>query len=220
MSETPSAATLVLLSAFYGFTAVLIFRRLTNRARIRSAVNRILAHVMELGLFLDSPALVFRAQRDLLFANFHLLRLIVLPAGCLALVFGLAYSPMNAFFGHAPLPVGEPSVVTMQMKDAVMPPVQLQASPELRVETPEVRDLRDHEISWRVRPVRQNFAALRFHIGNRVVTASANAFFFRDPSIRSIDIRYPTIAIFGLPWLAWFFTTSTVSALAFGIWRK
>ena len=32
-------------------------------------VNRVLAHVMELGLFLDSPRLVSRAQADLLREN-------------------------------------------------------------------------------------------------------------------------------------------------------
>jgi len=217
MKAAGSAATLVPLSALYGVAAVILFRKLTDRAQIRRAVNRILAHVMELTLFLESPALVFRAQRDLLFANFHLLRLITLPAGCLALAFALTYAPMNAYYGHAPLPVGKASIVTIQMKDALTP-VQLEASQDLRVETPGVRVLRNREISWRVRQVQQGSTALRFRVGNRVVTARANGFLFRDPVIRSIDIRYPPATICGLPWLAWFAVTSTISAIAFGAW--
>ena len=56
-------STLIPVSAIYGVVAVLVFRRLTERAAIRRSVNRIVAHVMELGLFLDSPGLVMRAQR-------------------------------------------------------------------------------------------------------------------------------------------------------------
>ena len=94
---------------------------------------------MELGLFLDSPGLVLRAQRDLLRENVRFLRLVMLPAAILALLFALLYSPMSAMYGRAPLPVGEPSVVTIQMKDAAMPPVQFEAPDGIVVETPGVR---------------------------------------------------------------------------------
>jgi hypothetical protein len=79
--------TLVLVSAIYGVVAALVFRRFTNRASIRRSMNRILAHTMELGLFLDSPGLVFRAQRDLLRENARLLRQVILPGAIVALLF-------------------------------------------------------------------------------------------------------------------------------------
>jgi hypothetical protein len=207
--------TLVLVSAIYGVVAALVFRRFTNRASIRRSMNRILAHTMELGLFLDSPGLVFRAQRDLLRENARLLRQVILPGAIVALLFSLLYPAMDAFYGYAPLPPGEPSVVTIQMKDAMMPPVELEAPLGMAVETPGVRSLHDRQISWRVRPLRETSGDLRFRVENRVVTAG---FFLRDPAIRSIEIRFPKSTILGFSWLVWFFLISSVSAGLF--WKR
>lgn len=209
---------MILLSVIYGVIAVLVFRRFTDRRAIRRSVNQILAHVMELGLFLDSPGLVLRAQRDLLRENLHFLRIVMLPSVILALLFAVLYAPMSAIYGRAPLPVGEASVVTIQMKDAAMPPVQLEAPDGIVVETPGVRILRDRQISWLVRPTRPGSGDLKFHIENRIVTPS---FFLRDPAIRSIDIRYPQASMFGFPWLAWFIAISSISAVVFGLcWKR
>lgn len=209
---------MILLSILYGVAAVLIFRRFTRESSIRKTLNRILAHVMELGLFLDSPMLVFRAQRDLLRENLRLLRQVALPGVILALLFGLLYTPMNAIYGHEPLPVGEPSVVTVQLKDAAMLAVKLDAPDGIAVETPGVRVLHDHQISWRIRPLRSTTAALRFRIDNRVVTPG---FFFHDPAIGAIEVPYPEASILGLPWIAWFVLISSVSALMFGLcWKR
>ena len=201
---------MIYVSVVYGIAAVLIFRRFTERAAIRRSVNRILAHVMELGLFLDSPGLVFRAQRDLLIENFRLLRLVIIPGVILAVLF----VPMYAIYGHGPLPVGEPSVVTIQMKDAAMPAVQLEAPEGMVIETPGVRIVRDRQISWRVRPLRESSGDLRFHVDNHVV---AKSFFLHDPAIRSIEIRYPPATILGWSWLVWFGVISSISAIAFGL---
>jgi hypothetical protein len=197
-------------SAIYGIAAVLVFRRLTDRAAIRRCLNRILAHVMELGLFLDSPGLVLGAQRDLLRENFRLLRLVIVPGAILALAFAVFYPLMDASFGRAPLAVGQPSVVTIQMKDAAMPAVELEAPAGIAVETPGVRIARDRQISWRVRPLRENSGDLKFHVENRVVTES---FLLRDPAIRSIEIRYPKTT-----WLPWFIVISSVAAGLF--WKR
>jgi hypothetical protein len=192
---------MILLSIVYGILAAIIFRRLTDAPSLRRTVNRILAHLMELGLFIDSPSLVFRAQRDLLRENLRLLRLTILPAAILALLFALLYPLMNATYGRAPLPVGEPAVVTIQTQDDSIP--LLEAPDGIAVETPAVRIPHDHEISWRVRPLRPTTAGFKFRIDNRIVTPS------------SITIPYPE-----LPWLARFVLISSLSALAFGLFWK
>ena len=209
--------TLFLVSVIYGVVAVLVFRRFTERAAIRGCVNRILAHVMELGLFLDSPGLVFGAQRDLLRENLRLLRLVALPGAILAVLFALIYTPMNTLYGRGPLPVGEPSVITIQMKDAAMPPVELEAPVGVAVETPGVRIVHDRQVSWRVRPLRRSSGDFKVHVENRVVAAG---FFLRDPAISSIEIRYPKATILGFSWLVWFVAASSVSAVLFGLFWK
>jgi hypothetical protein len=213
--------TLIPVTVIYGVVAVLVFRWFTDQTSIRRSVNLVFAHVMELGLFLDSPGLVLRAQRDLLMENLRLLRLVILPAGILALLFAILFTPLNAIYGHAPLPIGEPSVVAIQMKDSAMPTVQLEAPEGIVVETPGVRTVHDRQISWRVRPLRQVSGDLRFRFKDRVLTASMHSFFLRDPAIRSIEVHYPKATILSLPWLVWFVVVSSVSAVAFGLcWKR
>jgi hypothetical protein len=213
--------TLAAVSAMYGVLAVLVSRRFTAEAAIRRSVNLILAHVMELGLFLDAPRLVLRAQGDLLRENARLLRLVIVPGAILALLFAFLFEPMNAFYGREPLPLGEPSVVTIHMKDTVMPPVRLEPPAGIVVETPAVRVLHDHQISWRVRPLRHSSGDWKFRFDNRVASTSMNGFFLHDAAIRSVEIRYPKAAILGLSWLVWFVTISTVTAAVFALsWKR
>jgi hypothetical protein len=190
---------MILFSILYGIAAVYIFRRFTDKPSIRRTVNRILAHVMELGLFLDSPSLILRAQRDLLKENLLLLRLTILPAAILALLFAILYQPLNATYGRAPLPVGEPAVVTIPIEDKIP---QLDPPAGIALETPAVRVLHDHEISWRVRPLRPTSTNLKFRIDNRIAT--------------SIKIPYPERA-----WLLEFALISSLSAAIFGLsWNR
>jgi hypothetical protein len=205
--------SLFVASAVYGVIAVLVFRRFTERTAIRRSVNRILAHVMELGLFLDSPGLVLGAQRDLLRENLRLLRLVLVPGIILAVL----CVPMYAFYSHGPLTTGETSVVTIQLKDDLMPEVRLEAPEGIAVETPGVRILHDHQISWRVRALRESSGEWKFHVEDRVVPAG---FFVRDAAIRSVEIRYPTETVLGFSWLVWFVATSSVSAVLFGLFWK
>lgn len=189
---------MILCSILYGIAAVFIFRRLTDRSALRRSFNLILAHVMELALFLDSPSLVFRAQRDLLKENLRLLRLTILPAAILAILFAILYQPLNAIYGRAPLPVGEPAVVTIPIEDKIP---QLEPPDGIALETPAIRVLRDHEISWRIRPLRPTGTDLKFRIDNRIAT--------------SIKIPYPE-----RPWLLEFVLISSVTAAAFGLFWK
>jgi hypothetical protein len=213
--------TLLPVGALYGVVSVLVFRRFCDAAVVRRSVNRMWAHAMELGLFLDSPGLVLRAQRDLLRENVRLLRRVIVPSGILALLFACLFPLQNSIYGRAPLPVGEPSVVTIQMKDAGMPRVQLEAPAGILVETPGVTVLHDRQISWRVRPMQPTSEDLKFRVKDRVLTAGMYTFFWRDPEVRSIDIRYPEATIGSLPWLAWFVVSSSVSAVMFGLcWKR
>jgi hypothetical protein len=131
----------------YGLIAAVIFRRTTDPRRIRQTVNHILAHIMEFRLFIDEPALVWRAQKDAFRANLTLLRHIALPCALMAGLFAVLWVPMEQYFGHEPLHPGEATVMTSHTDRA--PEV-----PGIVVETPGVRIPRTGEVSWRIRPVR------------------------------------------------------------------
>jgi hypothetical protein len=222
--------TLVPAAAIYGLAAALLFRRLVDEKRLRGTVNRMMAHVMEFRLFLDSPALVLRAQRDLARENVRLLRLIALPCLVLAGIFTILFPPLDALYGHEPLRAGEPSVVTVPMSDAALTGViSLETPPGIEVETPGVRVLHDRQISWRIRPLGAASGELKVRYGGRALTrrivtgsgagsgpGSGAIHGWRLPFTRpAIAIPYPRTAILGVNWMVWFFLISSAAAIGY-----
>lgn len=175
---------LCVVSAIYGVIATIVFRRFTDAGRLRGTVNRILAHVMEFRLFLDEPRIILRAQRELIAENIRLLRQMALPCAILAIPFALLYGPLDRHFGHGPLRIGEPAVVTARGM------TELKAPPGIVVETPGVRVLRTGEISWRVRPVATVYGGFP----------------------KGVDVRYPSALVWHSPWVIWFLGISATTA--------
>jgi len=209
--------TLLPVSVIYGLAAALVFRRFPDQGSLRASINRMMAHMMEFRLFLDSPALVLRAQRDLLRENLHLLRLILLPCAILALVFIILFPQLDAMYGHMALPVGEPSVVSAQViGDAV-----LEAPTGIKVETTGVHVIHDRQVSWRVRPIGRTSGDLKLRRDGRVLTRQIAAgggliYGWKLPfSTPAIEIRYPRTAVLGVNWMIWFFLISTAAAIGY-----
>lgn len=218
------AWTLVPVAAIYGLAAALAFRRWSDEASLRRTVNLMMAHVMEFRLFLDSPALVLRAQRDLLRDNLHLLRLMALPGVVLAGLFIVLFPQLDAMYGHTPLRAGQSSVVTAQLGDAALSgSPSLEAPAGIEVETPGVRAVHDRQVSWSVRPLGRASGELKLRYDGRVLTkqivAGGGLIYgltlpFTSPAI---DIRYPRASILGVNWMVWFFLISSGVAIA---WRR
>jgi len=188
-------ATLAPLSALCGIVTAFVFRRFGARGT-RRTVNRILAHVMELRLFLDEPRLVWNAQRDLLRENLRLFGQIAVPSLIAAPLLGLAMWQADAVYGRAPLRAGDAVVVTAHVKAGDLAAVQLEAPADVTIETPGVRIPRLHEVSWRIRPLRPFSGRLRV-----------------NAAVERIDIPWPRATVLGFSWMVWFFGISTISAL-------
>ncbi len=221
--------TLLAASSVATLAALAAFRWLSDAAELRRTANRIAAHLYELGLFLDEPALVFRAQRDLFRENLRLLRIVAWPGAILALPFALLFVELTAFYGHAPLVVGQPAIVTIQLARSARPEIQLIAPAGIEIETPAVHALASNQVSWRIRPTRSLSGDLEFLLNNETLTKTISAgagvqylserrtikLPFRDSAVRWIEIAYPLARIFGFPWLAWFVMASAATALAY-----
>lgn len=212
---------LLLLSALSTLGAVMVFRRFSDGASIRRAGNLIMAHLMELGLFFDEPALVLRAQGDLFMENLKLLRLIALPCTLLAVPFVVFFAGLDAIFGRAPLVVGAPAVVTLRWTGSpaeLTPAPVLEAPPGIQVETPGVRIISSHEVSWRIRPVQNVEGRLRIALAGRalappVFAGSGLVWAFPFPGA-PVRIHYPRATILHLDWILWNLVASLVTALA------
>jgi len=204
--------TLIPVSLIYGFAAALALRRFSDREAVRASINRMIAHLYEFRLFIDTPSLIFRAQMDLLRENLRLLRLILLPCAMLAVFFVALFPQLDAWYGHTPLPPGEPSVITAQFDDAV-----LEAPAGIAVETPPVHSVHDHEVSWRVRPLGKVSGELRLrHDGHLIVKQIVVGSGWIDGYTgRGVGIHYPRRTVFEANWMVWFFLLSGIAALVY-----
>lgn len=230
--------SLGLVSILAGVAMVYVFRRWSDQDALRGTASRMLAHLMEFRLFIDEPALVMRAQRELFVENWRLLRLLARPSLILVIPSIVLLAQMDACYGRAALRVGDPAVVTVQLKHfsgADPTGIVLKAPAAIRVETPGVRVPSVNQISWRIRPIGPVAGRLQIVEPERVITKSIVAgegvhylserrstpeFFLHlseaplvDSAVASIEVLYPSATILHLNWLVWFLLISSGTAV-------
>ncbi len=228
--------SLIPISVLSGIGMLLVFRHASDQTAVRRAKSLAQAHLLEFRLFLDEPGLILRAQRDLIVANLRFLKLMLWPVLWLAIPMALLLGVLEGWYGYAPLPVGEPAIVTAQLKDAGVP-LALKASGKIAVETPPVRAVAERQVSWRIKPLEATSTGLELVRDGREfrksISAGAGMHFLSerrgslasfllhpgelplfDGEIGWIAVRYPGAAILGLHWLIWFFGISAITALA------
>jgi hypothetical protein len=232
----PALATLIPISILAGIGILLVFRYTSDAAAVRRAKGAAQAHLLEFRLFMDDPVLVLRAQRDLIVANLHFMKLMLRPFLWMLIPMGLLLAVLEAFYGHAPLRVGDAAIITAQVTNADAP-LSLRAPAELVVETPPVHVMAERQVSWRIRPQRAATAELQILCAGQAVTkriSAGNGIHFlseRRGSVLSlllyptepplsgneiewIKIRYPPATILHLHWLIWFLAVSAITAFA------
>lgn len=187
-----------------GFVSVWIFRRFTDAEHFRSASNQFLAHLFEFRLFSDEPAILLRAQQDLLRANARLLRQALVPSIILVIPIALLMFCGDHLLARAPLRIGDPTVLTSRSSTSSQLP------DGLVVETPSVWVTSEHQAYWRVRPLKQMAGTVKAGSGVHWISSSGTS---------GIIVQYPPATVFGVSWLVWFFIAScigSVLALIFG----
>jgi len=228
-------ATLIPISVLAGIAVLLVFRYTSDAAAVRRAKGLAQAHLLEFRLFMDDPVLVLRAQRDLIAANLHFMRLMLRPFLWMLVPMGLLLAFLEGFYGHAPIRPGESAIVTAGVRNPATA-LTLQAPPEIAVETPAVHVVAENQISWRIRPLHTTAAELRILDGSRTITkqvSAGNGIRFlseRRGSVLSlllyptelpltgddlqwIEILYPPATVLHFHWLIWFFAISGITAL-------
>ncbi len=167
------AWSLVGVSVAFGFLTLWVFRRTSNLVALRQTRNRLLAHLLEFRLFYDEPALIWRAQKAIVRENLRLLALLAYPVLILTLPVTWLLMQLEAVYAYAPPAVGQPILVTAQMKGELISGdagASIQAPSEISVETPPVRSVTDRQISWRIRPLRPFCGSLRLKIRGEIVS--------------------------------------------------
>lgn len=219
--------SLTAVSVLTGIALLWVFRWTVNQAAVKKAQSRVRAHLYELMLFTDEPALIWRAHVDLVVANARYLGLMLKPALISGIPMIFLLTCMDGFYGKAPLAPGRETVVTMHLKqplDPSAPVPELKASSEVTVETPAVRQMDERQVSWRIRASRSGSGTLNLALHNNEVTkavevgnglrlvserkVSGIANYLMNPgegllsgsSVDWVEVRYPeaTVRGFGL----------------------
>jgi hypothetical protein len=182
---------LIAASVTAGILMLAAFRRFSDQAAVRNAKARVWAHLYELRLFGDEPALMLRANRNLLAANARYLGLMLKPAAVIVIPVALLMWQLDRVYGTRPFEPGETAVASAHGERPV-----LTAPPGFEVETPAVRVPSRGVAYWRVRATR----TARFEPADNV------------------EVPHPpaTVTIAGVHahWLVWFLVVSAVTMFA------
>jgi hypothetical protein len=137
-----------------GAALMLIFRATSRPDRIRRTRDVFLARILEMRIYQDHLALVFRAFGAALWTNCTYLRLNLLPILAILPVVMLVAIQLQARFEHAPLGSGATVTLTVALReglDVMSTPLSLETGDGVRVDSPPVRIPARGEVSWRLR---------------------------------------------------------------------
>src|SRR5580693_4532442 len=239
------SVSLSIIAMAYGFAALWVFARFSDRKRTETAKRKLWAHLYAFRLFADEPALILRAQKQLLIWNGRYLALVLRPALIIGIPTIVLLMQLDAVYGRRPRAAGEPAIVTAQFDNAAdlerLSPVL--EGHGVAVETPAVRIPSDHQAAWRVRaassasgsldlrvPVVSASKTVQIGSGLRYVSLRRVASFaswLRYPAearlpvgeLQWIEISYPESRIqifgFGMHWLVWFSIVCLITMLVF-----
>ena len=237
--------SLTVISIATGLAMLWAFGRFSDQQRIEVAKRKLRAHLYAFRLFADEPALIFRAQKQLLLWNARYLALMLRPTAVIVIPTVVLLMQLDAVYGRRPLAAGESAVVTAQLNlasdlRALAPSLEGRA---VAVETPPVRVLDEHQVSWRVRATSaaaasvllrvsgvaeskhvQAGSGLRYISERRVASLLEWLRYPAEPplpggAVRWIEVAYPSADIdilgIGVHWLVWFCVVSVLTMLLF-----
>jgi len=152
----PSVAywlSLTAIAVANGLAALWVFARFSDQKRIEIAKRKLRAHLYAFRLFAEEPALILRAQKQLLIWNGRYLALVLVPAIIIGIPTFVLLIQMDAVYGRRPLAPAESAMVTARFDTAadlrlISPTLEGRG---VQVETPPVRMASEHQVSWRIR---------------------------------------------------------------------
>ena len=169
MLSAAHCLSLTAIAIAYGLAALWVFARFSDQKRIEIAKRKLRAHLYAFRLFVDEPALIFRAQKQLLIWNGRYLALVLVPAIIIGIPTLVLLMQLEAVYGRRPLAAGESAIVTAHFDNAtdlrlISPMLEGRG---VEVETPPVRIPLEHQVSWRVRAASDASGSVLLGVQNR-----------------------------------------------------
>jgi hypothetical protein len=217
------------------------FRRFTNAEQAALARRKGRASLYAFRLYADEPALIFRAQKQLLLWNARYLAAMLRPTAVILLPAALLMSGLDTVYGRRPLAPGEAAIVTAQFSGAggAGLPAPALLGRGIAVETPGVRIAGERQFCWRVRAGSGASGSVLLLVNGLALAKDVRAgapsgpiaerrvasllAWFRYPGesllpghfVRWIGVSYPAATVnvfgFGVYWLVWFIFVSLIA---------
>jgi len=174
------------------------FKWTSNQRAIAETKRQILASLFELRLFQDDPRLMLRAIAGLLRQQARYLGYALVPLLVAAPLLVLLLPHLQSYYGYASLRPGESTLVIARLKasstDTAPPPLTLDVSPGLHVDTPCVWASSLREGAWRISVERDGDHTIRVN-GIAMPVRVTTAMVPHVPVLRPPDSPFEQITV-------------------------
>ena len=141
---------LSLISVLIGIGMLWVVGKVSNQKAIERAKKLMQAHLLEMRIYRDEPALLVRAQGNLILNNCRYISHMLRPALFLTLPMVILYAHFDAVYGWLPLQVGESTLLTVQTELAGSD-MTLTSSDSIEVVSVSVTIPEEKTVSWTIK---------------------------------------------------------------------
>jgi uncharacterized membrane protein (DUF106 family) len=167
--------SIVVVSVAVGIALLLVFKLMSNQARIDQTKRSMQASLFEIRLFGDNPRAIVRAQVDIFKRTLAYLRYSSIPILWTIVPLVILTAHLQSRYGYRGVHVGEGALVKVHVKagaEETASAITLDAPPGVRVDTPALWIPALHEVAWRVVGEREGAYALVVSTGGREFSKS------------------------------------------------
>ena len=111
--------SLTAIAVVAGIAMLWVFGRFSNRERAAYAKRQARAQLYAMRLFASEPALILRAQKQLLIWNARYLALLLPPVAIMIIPSILLFTALENLYGKRPIEPGESAIVCARFRDGV-----------------------------------------------------------------------------------------------------
>jgi hypothetical protein len=165
LGPLPVNATLAIVAAVTAVALLLVIRATSNQQALAAVKRQMHADLLEIRLFNDDLAAMFRAERDFLRHNITYLRLSLVPALWTVIPIIIAMPQLDAYFGYRGVAVAQPTLVTAQIAAPLDRHAELDLPPGVHSDTPAVWFPALQQFVWRVTADAPGDYVLRLRVG-------------------------------------------------------
>ncbi len=180
----PAWVGLAVVSLVVSVAVLLVYKRLSNQAKLDEVKRQIYAGIFEIRLFNDDFRAILRAQGEILRHNLRYLGYSLVPMAWMLVPLFLIVAQLQFHYGYSGLKPGEPALLKVKLKEdwsarllaadeAGKPRLTLEAPAGFRVETPAVWSPADKEMAWRVAAERPGSYELKLRAGGEPLSKTA-----------------------------------------------